>query len=209
MAREERSNSGGTFIAPFQGILSETSKEPRDGFKLVTYKDKEGNTKQKHVKTYSSISGKIVSFDYKSSEWNGTKINSWNMKLVDEIGAMTLQLGADTRAAQSFLKMLPNIDVTQEIKIATFPDKESGATVILAWQAGQKIDWAYTKESPNGMPAAVQRTNGKWDFGDVEDFLYKKGVEFGEMLAQREVPIEGGNTSDEVVTEIDPSDIPF
>jgi hypothetical protein len=164
------------------GHLSESSKEPKDGFSLVTYKDKEGNTKQKYVKKYSSVTGKIIGFDYRTTEWNNTKINSWNIGLEDEEGTMTVQLGAETRAAQSFLKMLPNINLELPLKIATFPDKESGATVVLCWQGDKKIDWAYTKDKPNGMPEAKRLANMKWDFSAVEEFLYLKGIEFSEKV---------------------------
>ncbi len=202
MARETYNNSGGTFISPFQGVLSESSKEPKDGFDLVTYKDKEGNTKQKYVKKYSSIEGKIIGFAYNSNDWNGTKINSWNLKLQDDQGVMTVQLGADTRGAQSFLKMLPNINIDLPIKIATFPDKETGATVILCWQNGDKVDWAYTRETPNNMPEAKKLANGKWDFSAVEEFLYLKGQEFADKVNGSAIPVAAVTEEDDVLNDM-------
>ena len=60
------------------------------------------------------------------------------------------------------------------------PDK----TVLFVKQGGEIVKWAYTRENPNGLPTAKERSSGKWDYGDQEDFLYEKNLEFCAIIAR-------------------------
>lgn len=187
MARNESSsNSNALYLQPFAGRIAAKSKEPRDGFQLKTYTNiSTGATMTAYVKTYQSISGFIRKVQYREGENEGQKIQSWKILLEDSDGVISFEFGAATNVARTWMRTTPNIDLTKEVELTCFPDKENEKkTVLVVKQNGAALKFAYTKENPNGMPPPKLRATGKWDFGDTEEWLHERNLEFSDKVSK-------------------------
>jgi len=76
----------------------------------------------------------------------------------------------------------PNVDYSKSVTFSAFSDKtkEKPTNVLLIYQDNELVKTAYSKDAPNGMPEAKQtkvRGVSKWDFSEVEEFLYGVLVE--------------------------------
>ena len=187
MARNESSSNSNTlYLQPFAGRIAAKSKEPREGFQLKTYTNiSTGATMSAYVKTYQSISGKIRKVQYREGENEGQKIQSWKILLQDSDGLISFEFGAATNVARTWLRTTPNIDISKDIELVCFPDKENEKkTVLVIKQDGTALKFAYTKDNPNGMPSPKLRATGKWDFGDTEEWLHERNLEFCDKVSK-------------------------
>lgn len=187
MARNESSsNSNALYLQPFAGRIAAKSKEPREGFQLKTYTNiSTGATMTAYVKTYQNISGIIRRVQYREGENEGQKIQSWKILLEDSEGIISFEFGAATNVARTWMRTTPNIDLSKEVELTCFPDKENEKkTVLIVKQNGAALKFAYTKENPNGMPPPKLRATGKWDFGDTEEWLHERNLEFADKVSK-------------------------
>jgi hypothetical protein len=103
----------------------------------------------------------------------------WQLFFSDADGNYVVSLPYSSRYASSFLKALPNIDISKEIKFMPWAMKDKmdatkTITGITLYQDGQKIAPYYTKEDPKGLPQMVKiKVKGKeqWDDSDMMQFL--------------------------------------
>lgn len=187
---ETGSQSNIIYITPFLGSLCQKSKEAREGFKRMDYTTAKGEAKTAYVKSFSNVSGQIVKCSHVSKEFEGKKTNSWQIFLKDGSDLVCVQLSTDTNVARTWVKVTPNIDIMKHVFLSCSKDKENpDKTVLFVNQEGasgkvEAVKWAYTRENPNGLPTAKERSSGKWDYGDQEDFLYEKNLEFCAIIAR-------------------------
>ena len=182
MEAEEFSQGNVSYYAPFQGCICESSKEPRAGFEEKEYFLSDNVTKRtKYVKKYKSLSGFISKVEYVSKEFEGKKIKQWKITLKDSSSdeVMVFQFGVATNVARCWSKITPNIDLSLEVTICCWPDKQNkDMTVLCVKQNNEMLKFAYTRETPNGLPQPKRRPNGEYDWTEQEDFLYEKNLEF-------------------------------
>lgn len=103
-----------------------------------------------HEKFYDSFTGKLVSIKVQ----DGTYGKTWNFSFKDKEDIYTLQLSYSNSFATAFLKMLPNVDLTKEMKVSPSVKEVDGKnrSSLFINQDGVAIKHAYTKDNPNGMP---------------------------------------------------------
>lgn len=202
--------TGGNFITILGGKLCQRVQEGTEGsFARV---NKLGNTV--HEKFYDSFTGKLESIDVKDGNYGKT----WNFGFRDKGELYTLQLSYSNSFATAFLKQLPNVDLTKEMKVSPSTKEVDGKnkSSLFINQDGQALKHAYTRENPNGMPDMEQVTvKGElvWDDTKRIEFLENMvNTTIIPKLPPRETvpqsPTATG-TSETPSGEINPDDVPF
>jgi hypothetical protein len=103
----------------------------------------------------------------------------WQIKFQDQGDFYIVSLPYSSRYASSFLKVLPNIDLSKEIRFMPWAMKDKNdptktITGITMYQDGEKLAPYYTKEDPKGLPQMVKiKVKGKeqWDDSDMMSYL--------------------------------------
>lgn len=145
-ARRYFNLNGGKFVRRTNNPDEENAK-PR----ILTKGPNAG--KQIHEVSYDNMSGKIVNVQFEHDESYGN-----NTAITFDDGDV-FNVKTDSNAGVGFLKMFPNIDITQPVKMTAkvSPVDIKGETVnvtsLFIAQAGAALKWAYTKDNPNGLPA--------------------------------------------------------
>lgn len=125
-----------------------------------------------HEIFYDSFTGKLVNIRRRASEY-GPQLE---FDFRDGGEVYTLQLSASNSYATNLLKILPNADLTKEMKVQPSQKVEDGKTKssLFVSQDGVTLKHAYTKDNPKGMPQMKQITvKGQlvWDDTDRLNFL--------------------------------------
>lgn len=169
-----------------------------------------------HNVTTSRINktGKTVheqKFDYIEGKLAGLRvnINDYGKQYVltvvdDEDNKFFINIMYSSRYANSLLKCLPNVDLQKPVKMQPWSlidkkDPTKTVTGITLWQDSKKIEPAYTKENPNGLPPMKQikfKGEMKWDSGDMDEFLEQKSLALFESQPAA-APAGDGPTEDD------------
>ncbi len=160
----------GNFITILGGKFCQRVPEGTPG--AVTRVNKVGKTVTE--KFYDNFTGKLVDLKTQDGEYG----KSWIFSFKDKEDIYNLQLSYSNSFATAFLKMLPNVDLTKEMKVS--PSSKMGEdgknkSSLFINQDGVALKHAYTRESPNGMPDMEQVTvKGQqvWDDTKRLAFLY-------------------------------------
>lgn len=168
MGLEQR--TGGNYITILGGKFCQRVQEGTPG--AVERVNKIGNTV--HEKFYDSFTGKLVSIQVRDGNFGKT----WNLGFVDRGELYTLQLSYSNSFATQFLKMLPNVDLTKEMKVSPSVKEEDGKnkSSLFINQDGKALKHAYTMAEPNGLPPMEQKTvKGQkvWDDTERIEFLFQ------------------------------------
>ncbi len=150
MGLEQR--TGGNFITILGGKFCQRVPEGTEG--AITRVNKIGNTVNE--KFYDSFTGKLESIQVKDGNYGKT----WNFGFRDNEELYTLQLSYSNSFSTAFLKMLPNIDLSQEMKVSPSMKEVDGKnkSSLFVNQNGVALKHAYTRDNPNGMPDMEQVT---------------------------------------------------
>ncbi len=168
-----------------------------------------------HEIFHDSFTGKLVDIRVRDGEYG----KSWNFDFRDGEQLFTLQLSYSNSSAVNLLKMLPNADLSQEMKVQPSLKVEDGKnkTSIFVTQNGVNLKHAFTREHPNGLPdlkKVVVSGNEVWDDTerlaflaamverDIMPKLPKRSAAAGPM-AIADAPIAYPTE------DINPEDIPF
>ncbi len=135
-----------------------------------------------HEKFYESFTGRLVGIRTQDGEYG----KSWIFSFKDKEEVYNLQLSYSNSFSTALLKMLPNVDLSKEMKVSPSTKEVDGKnkSSLFINQDGKAIKHAYTREKPNGMPDMEQITvKGApvWDDTKRIQFLY-------EMVASQIVP---------------------
>lgn len=222
MGLEQREE--GNYITILGGRFCQRVQEGTEG--AETRVNKLGKTV--HEKFYDSFTGKLIDIKVKDGNYGKT----WNFSFKDKEEVYILQLSYSNSFATAFLKMLPNIDLSKEMKVTPSVKEVDGKnrSSLFVNQDGVAVKHAYTMAEPNGMPDMEQvEVKGEkiWDDTKriaflhnmvVKDILPKLGV--SSTRSQVDVDFDNIGKDDvkapidraiEASTEADinPDDIPF
>lgn len=161
----------GNFITILDGKLCQRVPEGTEG--AIQRTNKLG--KVVFEKFYDSFTGRLL--DIKVQD--GTYGKTWNFVFQDKGEVYILQLSYSNTFATAFLKMLPNIDLTKEIKVSPSTKLVDGKnkSSLFINQDGQSIKHAYTREHPNGMPDMEQITiKGVLQWDDTNRLIFLQNM---------------------------------
>jgi len=202
----------GKYITIYSGKFCQRVPEGTEG--AITRVNKIGNTV--HEKFYDSFTGKLESIKTRDGEYGKT----WNFGFRDREDLYTLQLSYSNSFSTAFLKILPNIDLTQEMKVSPLVKEVDGKkrSSLFVNQNGVALKHAYTRDIPNGMPEMEQITVK----GDLVWDDTKRMVFLQDMVDTRIIPkleemkstavAEAGiapATEPAPADDINPDEIPF
>lgn len=125
-----------------------------------------------HEEKYDSIEGLITDIAVHEGNYGKT----WRIKLHDGQQEYILEMNYSGGYAVAFMKILPNIDLSQGVKITpklTIEGDKKKATVFIN-QGGAALKHYYTKDNPNGLPDLKQmKVKGKttWDDSERMEFF--------------------------------------
>lgn len=166
MALENRES--GNYITILNGKLCQRVKDGTEG--SIKRVNKIGKTVSE--KFYDSFTGRLI--DIKMGD--GTYGKTWNFYFQDKGEVYILQLSYNNGYANSLLKMLPNADLTKELKVSPSSKEVDGKikTSLFVNQDGVALKNFYNKEHPNGLPEwkqIVVKGEKVWDSTDQLVFL--------------------------------------
>lgn len=194
--------TGGNYITILGGKFCQRVPEGSDG--AVKRTNKMGNVV--FEKFYDSFTAKLIDINVQE----GTYGKTWNFIFKDKEEPYNLQLSYSNTFASAFLRILPNIDLTKEIKLSPSVKEVDGKdkSSLFVNQDGVALRHAFTRENPNGMPDMEQITiKGLlvWDDTKRLEFLEK-------MVRETIIPelrsLNGNVTTPETSTESG-EDVPF
>lgn len=160
--------SGTTFLQIRGGKVVRPVKEATD--KSVSRENKA--KKLVHEEFYDSITGKILSVTTKSNEYG----KFWVIKLEANSKMYNIEFNYSGGYASTFLKTLPNADLSQNITISpnNIVDGDKTKSVIFLSQNGKALKHYFNRDNPNGLPP-LKKIKHKgvetWDDSDMMDFL--------------------------------------
>jgi hypothetical protein len=135
------------------------------------------NGKTVHEEFYDFLDGFIVDISVREHDEYG---KFWVVSLRDEASGITqnLQFNYSSGYANGFLKALPNVDLSQKVKIMPSARKEGDKTktTIFIGQHENAVKWYYTKAERRGLPDLKKiKIKGKetWDDTEAMAFLEK------------------------------------
>jgi len=149
----ENRGDGGNFITILDGKFCQRVPAGTEGAKQR--ENKLG--KIVHEKFYDSFTAKLVGIRTQDGAYG----KSWLFDFQDGEDVYHLQLSYSNSFATAFLKMLPNVDLTQEMKVSPsvkMGDDGKNRSSLFINQNGNPVKHAFTKDNPNGMPDMEQIT---------------------------------------------------
>lgn len=177
----QKNSGGATYLSIADGKIVRNHKEAKAGV-TVSRTTKTGKTV--HEEKFDSITGRIVGLKTHENDYG----KQWHLTMTDGEDSYIVTMPYSSRYSTSFLKALPNIDLTKDVKLMpwSMTDKQDASkkiTGITMWQNDGngfvKIAPAFTKEEPNGLPQMKQvKVKGvmTWDDSDMMEFLEAKAM---------------------------------
>ena len=182
-----------------------------DGYLVRSFKEANANTTERVTKTgklvheerFKDLTALLVGGETKENDYG----KQWAFKFTDDGITYIVNVSYSSRYASSFLKALPNIDLSIPVKFMPWSmvdknDPLKKVTGITCYQSGNKIAPAFTKDNPNGLPEMKQiKVKGKitWDDSDMTEFLEAVAVKHFAAI----------NASVQTVTEEEIEETPF
>lgn len=165
------------------GGVNTTYLSVADGNLVRQHKQANERTTERLTKTgklvfeerFKDLTAKLENITTRTNEY-GTQ---WQLHFKDGDASYVVSLPYSSRYTSSFLKALPNLDTSKDVRFMPWAMKDKlDATKIITgvtlYQDGEKIAPAYTREDPNGLPQMVKiKVKGKeqWDDSDMMQFL--------------------------------------
>jgi len=127
---------------------------------------------------YKGWSGVIKEVKTRETDYG----KEWNVTIDDGKVTAILNFKYSSGYASSFLKALPNVNLSKEVTFSPSVSEFNGKkkTTLFLNQEGRPVKWYYTKETPNGCPSMKQiKVKGVdvWDDSDMMEFLERKTFE--------------------------------
>jgi len=163
----------GNLVRQHREATSETTQRVTKTGKLV------------HEEKFKDLTGILFAVETKTNDYG----KQWVLKLKDGEDIYNVNLSYSSRYAASFLKALPNIDLTKNVKFMpwSMSDKQDATKKVTGVTCYQndgngwvKIAPAFTKDNPNGLPEMKKiKVKGKeqWDDSEMMEFLENKAKE--------------------------------
>lgn len=204
---------GGNFFTILGGKFCQRVQADTPGAKQRINK----NNKTVFEKFYDSFTGKLVGIRTQDGEYG----KNWLFSFKDGGEVYNLQLSYSNSFATAILKMLPNVDLSKEMKVSPSVKEVDGKqkSSLFINQDGIAIKHAYTMENPNGMPdlkKVVVKGQEVWD--DTERMAFLESMVMTTIVPKLEgVPEAVAEKSkadqdfDSIGSEppVNPDDVPF
>jgi hypothetical protein len=194
-----KQNKSSTYLTIVGGKISQRVPEGTDGAVARKLKNGPNEGSEVYELQYGSVTGKITGGSVESGDY-GDQVA---IEISDGKESYVLKLPWNSKLRDAFVKRVPNIDVTEELEIICFPDKQDKSPVMLIKQKGGFVKFAYTKDNPNGLPApSKKKVRGKeeWDWTETESFLWEVASSFFEQFE--------GDSTPEFQDSVDEEDLP-
>lgn len=165
------------------GGVNTTYLSVADGNLVRQHKQANERTSERLTKTgklvfeerFKDLTAKLDGIDTRENDYG----KQWQLKFQDQGDFYIVSLPYSSRYASSFLKALPNLDLSKEVRFMPWAMKDKNdatktITGITLYQDSEKIAPYYTKEDPKGLPQMVKiKVKGKeqWDDSDMMSFL--------------------------------------
>lgn len=194
-------NSFTIYLSIGDGKITRRVKEPTANSK--ERKTKEGKIINEEI--YDAISGLIIDIKVTKHPQYG---KFWNILLQDGEDTFCLQTNYSGSYASAFLKQLPNVDLTQRVRLIPsmkVVDGKKKPTLFIN-QHGKSLKHYYTKDEPNGLPQMVKKKfkgQDVWDDGDMMEFLEKM---VNETILPK-LPKGGGDVDVPLPDEVDADEL--
>ena len=162
------SNTSSIYLAVADGKIVRRHKEPTGSSRERITK----TGKVVHEEHYDYVSGMIADISTKDSDYG----KFWNVVLLDGGEKYTLQFQYSGGNASSFLRALPNVDLSKPVKLIPRVqiDKDKKRSSIVMVQDDKAIRWRWTKDNPGDMPTLRKvKVKGieQWDDSDMMEYL--------------------------------------
>ena len=185
-----QSNSAKVFLSISDGKICRRVQSPTATSTQRTTKD--GRVVNEEL--YSGWEGLITNIGTRDSDYG----KEWQVTIEDGETSAILSMKYSSGYANSFLKALPNVDLSKSVKLSPKVNIEGDKkrTVLFLNQDGKPVKWFFTKDTPNGLPGLKKvKIKGveTWDDSDMMEFLE-------EMVK---------NQINSKLNTIDDSDVPF
>ena len=163
-----QSQSKGVFLSITNGKLVRQFASPTE--KSVSRVNKMG--REVHEEFYDSLSGWLTDIKTKESEYG----KSWVLVLKDEDGSYNLEMKYSSGYATSFLKAIPNADLSEVITLSPklIVDGDKKQSVLFISQNGKGLKHYWTKDTPRDLPPMKKvkvRGVDTWDDTERMDYL--------------------------------------
>lgn len=188
---------------------------------------KKGKNEGKTIYEYAcdEIEGAITNISVRESPFGkNLKIEIDVSTPEDPDNTIVLEFKFSSGAGKALLKKLPNIDFSKDVILKAYAifDKEKDRTnyYITPYQEGKKIESAFTKDNPNGLPQLEKKKiKGEtvWDdteqleffealissttYGEKTKFVYEEAEEIPEEVHEEEYSDEAEETHEEETEE--------
>lgn len=164
-------NNSASFLSIGDGKITKRVKQPTDN--SVSRSLKNGNII--HEEIYDAVSGLITDIKVHEHKDFG---KFWQIYLKDDDATYCLQTNYSGGYASAFLKTLPNVDLSERVRIIPSMRMEGTKKKVTLFisQNGKALKHYYTQENPNGLPPMQKlKVKGKetWDDSDMMEFLEK------------------------------------
>jgi len=163
-----QSQSKGVFLSITNGKL--VRQFPSATEKSVSRVNKMG--REVHEEFYDSLTGYLTDIKTKESEYG----KSWVLVIKDNDGSYNLDMKYSSGYSTSFLKAIPNADLTQLITLSPklIVDGDKKQSVLFISQNGKGLKHYWTKDTPRDLPPMVKvkvRGVDTWDDTERMDYL--------------------------------------
>lgn len=185
-------NDQSAFYSIFNGKICRQFSAPTEASVERTNK----NGKVVHEEYYDYITGRITDITVKDPPADRADYGrQWVIKLEDEGGTSVLQMNYSSGYSAAFLKILPNVDFSHEVKIVpkqTVGEGDKKKSSLFIMQHGAALKHAFTKENPGDLPQLTQKkVKGKMTWDDSEMMEYLENMVKNEIVPKiKSVPVE-------------------
>ncbi len=182
LRQEENKTGNTTFLQIINGKLAVRVPEGVQGSTKRTNK----SGKEVYELLYSVVEGLITNVSISEAGEFGKELH---IKLVNEGEVYVIQTGASGGNAFGFLSRVPNINFAEMVELRPYAilDKATNKTksYFIAYQKNAegkytKLDSAFTKENPNGLPELKKiKFQGKDVFDDTDRITFFEQMIYG------------------------------
>jgi hypothetical protein len=160
-----------TWISINNGKLTVRAQEDDEGAVRREYVTKDGEKKTVWEYQNTSFLARMTNAGFEETSFGQV----FSLGLNDGTKDYELRLPCPGRLFEQFAKRIPNINKESPLYIGAFTN-EKGHNVLYLKQNGAKVEMAFTRDAPNGLPEPTKTQKmGKdvWDFSEQQEFLYQ------------------------------------
>lgn len=172
------SNKPRTYLSVADGKITQNVPEGTPG----AISRINANNKTVFELKHDYVSGIVTGIRIKENDFNGKKMKSWVLDLIDGDDSYSLEMPYDSSWAMTMFNAFanPEIDFTRPLKFNPWQKEEGGkkkrCLYVNQGENRDSIQWMFTKDEPNGLPPLVEtmlKGEKVWDNYDRMQFVEK------------------------------------